>query len=84
MAILNREIVQQHAVRMNARDALLDSLKLLNIAIEQNARLRGYSFILYRKNILVGSAASELIRECRKAIVTENTLTLPKLLQYGV
>uniref|UniRef100_A0A914EBM6 Ciliary BBSome complex subunit 2 C-terminal domain-containing protein n=1 Tax=Acrobeloides nanus TaxID=290746 RepID=A0A914EBM6_9BILA len=72
MAILNREIVQQHAVRMNAREALLDSLKLLNVAIEQNARLR------------IGNAASELIKECRKAIVMENNLTLPKLLQYGV
>jgi hypothetical protein len=72
VAMLNRELVTQRAIRQKGHDELLESLKLLNVAIDQSAKLR------------IGPPASELIKECRKAIASENLSTLPKLLQYGV
>ncbi|KAI1724869.1 ciliary BBSome complex subunit 2, middle region domain-containing protein [Ditylenchus destructor] len=71
VAMLNRELVGQHTIRMSAREELLNSLKLLNVTIEQFSRLR------------VGTPASKLIQECRRAIANENLVTLPRLLQFG-
>lgn len=57
---------------MAARKELLDGLKLLNVIIDQFARLR------------IGEAASLLIQECRKAISNDNLEAFPKLLEFGV
>lgn len=43
--MLNREIVTQHAIRINAKEKLLTSLKTLNKTIEQFAHLRGLFFL---------------------------------------
>ena len=57
---------------MAARKELIDGLKLLNVSIDQFARLR------------VGEPAFALIQECRKAIANDNLEALPKLLEFGV
>ncbi|KAH7724118.1 bardet-Biedl syndrome 2 protein [Aphelenchoides avenae] len=72
VAMLNRELVAQRAVRQGGHESLMESLKVLNVAIEQSAKLR------------VGQPAADLIRECRKAIANENLSALPKLLQFGI
>jgi hypothetical protein len=69
--MLNRDLVAQKAIRMNARRQLLDSMKGLNTTIEQFSRLR------------VGSSQAKLIKECRRAISEENLGLLPRLLEYG-
>lgn len=44
----NSELIAQHNIRLNARKELLNSLKLLNLSIEQFSRLR--SIILQKNN----------------------------------
>lgn len=41
VAMLNRELVAQRAVRQGGHESLMESLKVLNVAIEQSAKLRG-------------------------------------------
>jgi len=50
--MLNRELVGQQAIRMGSREALLTSLKTINLAIEQFSRLRGNP-LSDRHNLLV-------------------------------
>ncbi|KAL3079693.1 hypothetical protein niasHS_013975 [Heterodera schachtii] len=72
VAMLNRELIAQQTVWMGAKKELLDSVKFLNISIEQFARLR------------VGSPSASLIKECRKAIAGDKLDVLPKLLEFGM
>uniref|UniRef100_A0A914MUN6 Ciliary BBSome complex subunit 2 C-terminal domain-containing protein n=1 Tax=Meloidogyne incognita TaxID=6306 RepID=A0A914MUN6_MELIC len=72
LTILNKELIGQKTVRMAARKELLDGLKLLNVSIDQFARLR------------VGEPSYSLIQECRKAIANDNLEALPKLFEFGV
>nr|CAD2147642.1 unnamed protein product [Meloidogyne enterolobii] len=72
LTILNKELIGQKTVRMAARKELLDGLKLLNVSIDQFARLR------------VGEPSYSLIKECRKAIANDNLEALPKLFEFGV
>ena len=71
LAILNRDMVAQHQLRSQARQQLLDNVKVLTIAIEQHSRLRA------------GNAATRLVSECRNAISSENLSVIPKFLQNG-
>ncbi|KAE9553532.1 hypothetical protein FO519_003281 [Halicephalobus sp. NKZ332] len=71
LAILNREMVAQHQLRSQARQNLLENVKVLTVAIEQHSRLRS------------GNAATKLVSECRNAISSENLNVIPKFLQNG-
>lgn len=51
VAMLNRELVNQHTIRINARQELLDALKALNLSIEQFSRLRSIDFCFHLMNL---------------------------------
>ena len=71
VALLNRELLGHQTVRLAARKEMLDGLRLLNVSIDQFARLR------------VGEPAATLVQECRRAIAGDSLDTLPKLMEFG-
>jgi hypothetical protein len=86
VALLNRELLGHQVaekpcelnlgapfqtVRLAARKEMLDGLRLLNVSIDQFARLR------------VGEPAATLVQECRRAIAGDSLDTLPKLMEFG-
>uniref|UniRef100_A0A7E4W0P8 Bardet-Biedl syndrome 2 protein homolog n=1 Tax=Panagrellus redivivus TaxID=6233 RepID=A0A7E4W0P8_PANRE len=72
LAAVNREMVQVHTLRSQARKTLLENMKIMAAAIDHHSRLR------------CGSFASKLVTECKKAIATENMSVIPRFLQNGV
>ncbi|CAD5226673.1 unnamed protein product [Bursaphelenchus xylophilus] len=71
VAMLNRECVAQRQILMNSVEALVSSLKKLNLLIKQNSQLK------------IGEDANELVRECRKLLAAENFSVLGKRLQIS-
>uniref|UniRef100_A0A0K0FF08 Bardet-Biedl syndrome 2 protein (inferred by orthology to a human protein) n=1 Tax=Strongyloides venezuelensis TaxID=75913 RepID=A0A0K0FF08_STRVS len=69
--LLNNDLLTQHRLRINTRKNLLSTLKDVNITVDLFSKLR------------IGEPSTELISECRKAIVNENLSSMINLLQFG-
>ena len=68
---VSRELVMNHTKRATNHSELLDSLKLVNIMIQQAAKLR------------LGTAKARVIAACRQSLKDNNTMTLVKIVETG-
>lgn len=72
VSLMNNELLTQHKLRINTRNNLLLILKDVNITVDLFANLR------------IGQPSTQLIGECRKAIVNEKLFSMINLLRYGI
>ncbi|CEF71527.1 Bardet-Biedl syndrome 2 protein [Strongyloides ratti] len=70
--LMNSELLAQHKLKISTRNNLLSILKDVNITVDLFANLR------------IGEPSTQLIAECRKAIVNEKLFSMINLLQYGI
>ena len=68
---LNTQLLNQHSLRSQNQEKLLEALRSVNLMIQRAASLR------------VGNAKLEVIAECRKAIKINNFSSLQRIIRYG-